>query len=243
MTDNKADPVPLATKTSDLPVRAASAAVLLLVAGTAFALGGIWLQGLIALVAVVAFGEFVLLVSRATANIPYRAAAVLSGMLYFGFAGLGLANLPPALLVVTVVAVILTDTCAYFTGRAIGGPKIAPSISPSKTWAGLLGGMAGSALWVAFATVAMSYMLSGLSGTEPKLSRSLFSLPTVVALIVGAGLAIAAQAGDFFESWLKRKAGVKDSSRLIPGHGGVFDRIDGLLPVAIIAGLFWEFAG
>jgi phosphatidate cytidylyltransferase len=60
-----------------------------------------------------------------------------------------------------------------------------------------------------------------------------------VAALAGAGLAVAAQAGDFYESWLKRKAGVKDSSRLIPGHGGVFDRVDGLLPVAIIVGTAW----
>jgi phosphatidate cytidylyltransferase len=64
----------------------------------------------------------------------------------------------------------------------------------------------------------------------------------LLALAIGAVLAVSAQAGDFFESWLKRKAGGKDSSRLIPGHGGVFDRIDGLLPVAIIVGAIWQWA-
>ena len=68
-----------------------------------------------------------------------------------------------------------------------------------------------------------------------------FSTMGAGAFAVGAGLAVLAQAGDFLESWLKRKAGMKDSSNLIPGHGGVFDRADGMLPVAIVAGLLWFF--
>lgn len=62
----------------------------------------------------------------------------------------------------------------------------------------------------------------------------------LIALLIGAFLAVVAQSGDFFESWLKRRAGMKDSSNLIPGHGGVLDRVDGLLPVAIVAGLLWQ---
>ena len=79
-------------------------------------------------------------------------------------------------------------------------------------------------------------------GAEPSLARAVPGKAVVIAALLGAVLAVAAQAGDFFESWLKRKAGVKDSSRLIPGHGGVFDRIDGLLPVAIIVGLIWGWS-
>lgn len=234
--------VPLAVRTSDLPVRIASAVVMLLLAGTAFALGGPWLPGFVALVAFVAFVEFVLLVVKATANVPYRLAAILAGAVYIGLAALFLTSLPRALILVTVVTVIVTDTCAYFSGRAIGGPKIAPSISPSKTWAGLIGGMAGAAVWAALAAVFFGYALSGLGGTGPSLSEAV-GPQTLVAMAIGAGLAVAAQAGDFFESWLKRRAGVKDSSRLIPGHGGVFDRVDGLLPVAILVGLLWEYGG
>ena len=234
--------VPFAVRTSDLPVRIASAVVMLLLAGTAFALGGAWFAGFVAVVALATFAEFVLLTIKATTNVPYRMAGLIAGALYIGVAALSLIGLPPALIVFTVVVVILTDTCAYFVGRAVGGPKIAPRISPSKTWAGLLGGMVGAALWTALATAYFGFLLSGLSGARSDLAGSLLSSQTLIALAIGAGLAVAAQAGDFFESWLKRKAGVKDSSRLIPGHGGVFDRVDGLLPVAIVVGAVWEYA-
>jgi phosphatidate cytidylyltransferase len=145
--------------------------------------------------------------------------------------------LPGAYVLLLVGVVVCTDTGAFFAGRAIGGPKIAPRISPSKTWAGLAGGMAAAALWSAAAITVLRWGLSGLSGSEPHFWPALWSREVAIAAVVGAGLAVAAQAGDFFESWLKRRAGVKDSSSLIPGHGGAFDRIDGLLPVAIVAGL------
>ena len=82
-------------------------------------------------------------------------------------------------------------------------------------------------------------MISAIGPTGPSLGEALRITNVGLAALAGAGLAVAAQAGDFYESWLKRKAGVKDSSRLIPGHGGVFDRVDGLLPVAIIVGTAW----
>jgi phosphatidate cytidylyltransferase len=106
-----------------------------------------------------------------------------------------------------------TDSGAYFAGRAIGGPKLAPSVSPKKTWAGLAGGMVAAGLvgW------AMKH------GIEPGAGR---------LAIASALLAVVAQAGDLAESGLKRYFGVKDSSQLIPGHGGVLDRLDGLLAVA-----------
>jgi phosphatidate cytidylyltransferase len=106
-----------------------------------------------------------------------------------------------------------TDIGAYFAGRAIGGPKLAPRISPNKTWAGLLGGMAGAAVigWIA----AHFLRIDG------------------IFLLLGAPMAALAQAGDLFESWIKRRAGVKDSGSILPGHGGLLDRLDGLLPVLV----------
>jgi phosphatidate cytidylyltransferase len=106
-----------------------------------------------------------------------------------------------------------TDSGAYFAGRAIGGPKLAPRISPKKTWAGLAGGMLAAAL-VGWA------MQNGVMPGAWRLAAA------------SAALAVVAQAGDLAESGLKRYFGVKDSSQLIPGHGGVLDRLDGLLAVA-----------
>jgi phosphatidate cytidylyltransferase len=170
---------------------------------------------------------------RATPNISYRLAAILAGAAYIGGAAAILARLPTSGVLLAVGAVIFVDTFAYFFGRSIGGPKIAPRISPSKTWAGLFGGIVGATAWLG--------LLWGLLGAPgATMAASLGNWGVIVA--VGAALAIAAQTGDFFESWLKRRAGKKDSSNLIPGHGGVFDRVDGLLPVALIVGLAGLFA-
>jgi phosphatidate cytidylyltransferase len=232
--------LPLAMRTADLPRRLASAAVLLLLAGAAFWAGGAVLAAFIAAVALICYGEFARLVLRATPNPAYRGAGLLAGAVYVGLGAWALATLPGLALVVTVVSVIMTDSCAYFAGRAIGGPKIAPSISPSKTWAGLAGGMAGSAIWLVLVVAGVGQALSSLD-TGQGAAASADAL--LIAAAIGGALAIAAQCGDFFESWLKRKAHVKDSSRLIPGHGGVFDRVDGLLPVAIIVGLAGGWSG
>jgi len=110
-----------------------------------------------------------------------------------------------------LVVVWATDTAAYFAGRGLGGPRLAPAISPGKTWSGLCGGMLGAAL-----TGALAAWLLG-SGR------------LLQAAGLGALLAVIAQLGDLTESACKRLAGVKDSGTLIPGHGGVLDRIDGLL--------------
>lgn len=118
-------------------------------------------------------------------------------------------------LVLWVLAVTsATDIFAYFAGRAIGGPKLAPRISPNKTWAGLIGGMIGASCagW----GVAWYFEL----GTP--------------FIWIGATMGIVAQLGDLYESWEKRRAGVKDSGTLLPGHGGVLDRLDGLLAVAVV---------
>ncbi len=122
------------------------------------------------------------------------------------------------LLIWVFLVVWSTDIGAYFAGRAIGGPKLAPSISPNKTIAGLVGG-------VASATV-----LAGAWARFIGLPSELFWLAPLFAT--------AAQLGDLFESWLKRRADVKDSGTWLPGHGGLLDRLDGLVPVAMLtAGL------
>jgi phosphatidate cytidylyltransferase len=108
-----------------------------------------------------------------------------------------------------------TDTGAYFAGRLIGGPKLAPAISPKKTWSGLLGGMIAAAV-VGAAAAAL---------------REDWAPATLAAASVI--LAVIAQGGDLLESSIKRHFGVKDASGLIPGHGGLMDRVDGLLTVAI----------
>jgi phosphatidate cytidylyltransferase len=112
-----------------------------------------------------------------------------------------------------------TDICAYFTGRAIGGPKLMPSVSPKKTWSGALGGTVAAV--VAALAVAKA---SGLGGW--------FALAPLAVL-----LSVTAQAGDLFESFLKRKFGAKDSSHLIPGHGGLMDRLDGFVAASVVAAL------
>lgn len=130
-----------------------------------------------------------------------------------------------SLFLFTMLAVWATDIGAYAAGRSIGGPKLAPRISPKKTWAGLLGGMASSAIvgWgIAVAVGAQS---------------------PVLALLVGGILAVVAQAGDLFESAVKRRYNVKDSGHLIPGHGGILDRIDGLLVAAPVLALFHATLG
>ena len=233
--DGPNDPLPMNLRTADLPRRLGSALAMLAVAALAVGIGGRVLDAFIVLVALVAFAEFALLVLRATRNWLVRLLGLAAGAAYFGFAAAILTGAGTFLLLMVVGITVFTDTGAYFTGRAIGGPKIAPRISPSKTWAGLAGGMAASVAWVFLWVWAMESEL-GWPRFELGLNLSPQNLTGAVAL--GAGLAVVAQVGDFFESWLKRKAGVKDSSRLIPGHGGVFDRVDGLIPVALAAGVF-----
>ncbi len=118
------------------------------------------------------------------------------------------------LLIWVFLVVWATDIGAYFAGRAIGGPKLAPSISPNKTIAGLVGGIISAAV---------------LAGLWVNATR----LPSLL-LWLSAPFAVAAQIGDLFESGLKRRAGVKDSGTWLPGHGGLLDRLDGLVPVAVL---------
>ena len=123
----------------------------------------------------------------------------------------------PKLLLWAFIVTWATDIGAYFVGKAIGRNKLAPSISPGKTIEGLIGG------------VVIAALLGGAWVWDQQLGRALFVAAPLFAL--------AAQAGDLFESWIKRTAGVKYSSHILPGHGGVLDRLDGLVPVAVLTAL------
>ncbi len=255
------------SKWADLGVRALSAIVLIPAVLADVWAGGIWFHLFVALIGILMAQEWVTIVhDEDPVQFALHAAAAMCGALLpldVGLAGGLLAiailailsaalayyrkpegprwryfgvlyvALPPIALVLlredpqygiaaiiwVMVAVWMADTLAYFSGRIIGGPKLAPRLSPKKTWAGLGGAMAGSAM----AAVGVALALG---------------LPSVMFLaVLAAGLAIVEQGGDLFKSAMKRHYGVKDSGRLIPGHGGVIDRVDGLVAVAMAAAL------
>lgn len=258
-------PAPAAPRWADLGLRALSAAVLIPAVLLDVWLGGAWFELFVALLCVLMAQEWVTLTHRddplqfalhagaalAGAILPLQAGAgtaiiavlVLAALsvtlshftrpespkwAYLGVAYVGLPAIALVLLrgdpgygLLAIVWVLVTvwaaDTLAYFAGRIIGGPKLAPRLSPKKTWAGLGGAMAGSAI----AAIAVA-VIARLEGVVP--------LAFIAAL-----LAIVEQAGDLFKSAWKRHFGVKDSGHLIPGHGGVIDRVDGLVAVATAA--------
>ncbi|MWV29352.1 phosphatidate cytidylyltransferase [Erythrobacter sp. GH3-10] len=203
---------------------------MLVVAGSAIFAGGLIRDLFFAAIGLICFAELVRLIWRGTRNALGRIVGITLGAVYIGYAVwllMQINSMPVLLLLIGVV--IMVDTFAYFFGRSIGGPKIAPRISPSKTWAGLFGGAVGATL-----AVGLPLALNWPPFAGPDAMPSL--------LLFAPLLAVVAQAGDFFESWLKRKAAMKDSSNLIPGHGGVFDRIDGLIPVVIVVGSLMVFS-
>lgn len=129
-----------------------------------------------------------------------------------------------AALMFVLLVVWATDIGGYFAGRGIGGPKLWPRVSPKKTWAGAIGGFAGSLL------VAVGFALFGPGEFVP-------------LLLLGAVLSVVSQFGDLFESAVKRRFGVKDSSHLIPGHGGLMDRLDGFVAAVAVAAIFGFLRG
>lgn len=158
-------------------------------------------------------------------------AGLAAGIPYLGFAMVALAWLRGAgeagrdNVFFLLLVVWASDIGAYAAGRLVGGPKLAPRVSPSKTWSGATGGL--------FAAMAV--------GAAAALA--LHAAGPVRAAVVAGGIGVAAQLGDLLESALKRHYGVKDSGRLIPGHGGLLDRLDGVLIAAPVAALLAVAAG
>lgn len=199
---------------NDLVVRTLAAIVLIAVTIAAVIHGGYYFAILVAAGATAVFYEWTRIARG------WGAGWYIGGFVYALVAALALLWIRErvdngiALVTWAFLIVWATDVGAYFAGRALGGPKLAPTISPKKTWAGFYGGVAAATLigtlWV---------YLTGLAGTF---------------LLLAPLFSAAAQAGDLFESWMKRRAGLKDSGNMLPGHGGVFDRLDGLLPVAVL---------
>ena len=258
---------PDVAKWGDLGVRTLSAAVLIPAVLADVWVGGIWFHLFVALIGILMALEWVTIVHRGSpVQFALHAAGAMCGALLpldiglqggllaiavlaiisaavaafeqpggpkWRYLGVLYVSIPPVALVMLredpvhgIAAIVLVmlmvwaaDTFAYFAGRLIGGPKLAPRISPKKTWAGLIGAMAGSAL----AALAVAKAL-GLSAA-------------LTLVLFAAVLAVVEQGGDLFKSAMKRHYDVKDSGRLIPGHGGVIDRVDGLVAVATAAAI------
>ncbi|WP_171173902.1 phosphatidate cytidylyltransferase [Ruegeria sp. HKCCA4633] len=253
---------------SDLTARVLSAAVLVMVGAVEVWLGGVWFETFIAAACGLMTWELVRMIdpkSQGTAiqlgvltsaavllsyhlpplyTLPVIVAPALVGMgqvsrskiLYGLFAvwivgaGLGFIsvreNFGFSWMVWLIAVVVATDVAGYFVGKMIGGPKFWPKVSPKKTWSGTVGG------WAAAACVGVAFA-----------AHAGFGFAFVVVSILAS---MASQAGDIIESAVKRKFGVKDSSNLIPGHGGFLDRFDGMMGAALfvlIAGLFYAPGG
>lgn len=251
---------------SDLMPRLLSAVVMLVVGAVEIWLGGIWFALLIAAACGGMIWELVRMLAPektgqalqlgATSAIavlgatllppvwgmPLLVSPILGGMfqlpvaarLRFGLFGLWIVcagftfvwlrnEMGAAWLLWLIGVVVATDVAGYFAGKMIGGPKLWPRVSPKKTWSG------SSAGWIAAAVVGAFFSeASGLG---------------VGAIVLSVVMSMASQAGDIAESALKRKTGVKDSSALIPGHGGLFDRFDGMLGAAAAFLIFVTFLG
>jgi phosphatidate cytidylyltransferase len=211
------DPVsggPASTVTSNFVLRIISAAVLAPVAVYAAYLGG-WPFALFwGLAAVAVLWEWISLVAGPVwiiAGIGYAGIMLLAPLLLradntYGFFAL----------ILLFAVVWTTDILGYFAGRAIGGPKLFPAISPKKTWSGAIAGTLGAMI--------VAVLVANYFGT----------FNTIAIAIIALLLSVVAQLGDLFESWVKRQFGAKDASHLIPGHGGVMDRLDGFWAAALV---------
>lgn len=164
----------------------------------------------LALLALVALGGAALLRRHAAVFAVYGLAILLAAWGLVGFR----ADYGMVWLIWLVLVVVVTDIAGYFAGRTFGGPRFWPAVSPKKTWSGTVAG------WIAAALVGLVFLRFTTAGPD---------LPWI-----SAALSLASQMGDIAESAIKRRMGVKDSSHLIPGHGGLMDRFDGLLGAALL---------
>ncbi|MEA2922071.1 MAG: phosphatidate cytidylyltransferase [Bradyrhizobium sp.] len=269
MSEGEAAPAALAGQGSrNLAMRVAAAAVLApLAIAIAYAGGWLWL-GFVALAAIGLYVEWLMIVSARTPRVVAAGVVMLLG----GAAAFGTGHVEAACVLVAIGVVVaallsphrrgwaalgccyafaaliasvavrldpvwgftalmfvllivwVTDIGGYFAGRGIGGPKLWPRVSPKKTWAGAIGGFAASLV------VAAGFAAFGFGKTLPM-------------LLLGAVLSIASQLGDLFESAVKRRFGVKDSSHIIPGHGGLLDRLDGFVAAVAVAAIFGLLRG
>jgi phosphatidate cytidylyltransferase len=192
----------------------------LTVAGLCFAIGRLDAALIVLALGFVAVGSIA----------PERRGWAAAGFLYAAAAEIAsvLVRLDPvqgfAALMFVLLIVWVTDSGGYFAGRGIGGPKLWPRVSPKKTWAGAAGGFAASL------AVAAGFAAFDLGRVGP-------------LLMLSGALSVASQLGDLFESAVKRRFGVKDSGHIIPGHGGLMDRLDGFVAAVVVAALFGFLRG
>lgn len=206
---------------SNLYLRILSGLVLALVVGVVAFLGGIWWMALLVLLCIGSYWEWLYLCWREAESLRMRILLAVFGLWYIATAGCGFYILRNEfiILVFLILLVSVTDIAAYFGGRLLGGKKLCPGISPNKTYSGAICGLLGAVLIaVLIAALAIGDVLAIVDGA-----------------VMGAFVGLLAQSGDLLVSWLKRRAGVKDSGRVIPGHGGLLDRLDGYLAVGFVS--------
>ncbi len=227
----------------DFGARLGSAVILLVIAGVAIGFGGLWFAGFLAVMSAVMVWE-VLAMWRNGSSASGSGSASGSNMVAFllviasitaicasALALSFIRELSLPLLVFLILCVLGSDIGGYFIGRLVGGPRLWVRISPNKTWSGTIGG------WVLAIILGGGFMMVGLGSLGGGIGGGIgggggFALGTVI--MTAFLLALSAQAGDLTQSAMKRYFGVKDSSNLLPGHGGLFDRFDGMITASLV---------
>jgi phosphatidate cytidylyltransferase len=222
-------PVKSARNWRDLGPRVASAVVMLVVGVLVILAGHTAFEMLLSVMAIIGCWEFYNMARHKSHTggglviKDFYALGAYFVLFILGLAGLWVLSIMtgPAGLFYIIALVVATDTMGYFVGRSVGGKKFWPSVSPKKTWSGVIGGWVGAALVATVVAVLMQGMHIGV-------------LQGVMVVVFSVLLSFASQLGDIAQSALKRRMGVKDSSNIIPGHGGVLDRFDALLAVGAV---------